>query len=178
MSVLEDILEKLEQSTRYNAVLLTQMWQWIQKKEADKTPDDWQGTLAYVPASQSLQVLGHNQQRSSLSIINNGTVSVAISNRHFDDTEALNLNSDETAAGTYPFLVLPAGQSTTIGTRGAIYALSLSSSTAGQLTLIETIYSVPQSSHVNPPVALGTAGAMERGVDPGADRTVYHRVIV
>ena len=178
MSILEDILDKLEQSTRYNAVLLTQMWQWIQKKEADKTPDDWQGTLAYVPPVGTVQVLGHNKNRASLSVINNGTVSVALSNRWFDDNEAQARNSDETAAGTYPFLVIPAGQSTTIGSMGAVYALSLSASTAGQLTLIETIYSVPQSTNANPPVALGTAGAMERGVDPAADRTVYHRAIV
>lgn len=178
--ILEDILAEVVQATSFNTKILVAMWQWQQKKEADKTPDDWQPTTAVVFDSRFQQILGHNQLRASLTIYNNGPASVAITNRDTDATEAANLAAVDPNGGVFQFLVLPSGQSITIGTRGGIYAYSLGYSTQQKavLSLVETVYSVPQSTLVNPSVAVGYAGLQERGLDPDAEQVHRQRPLV
>ena len=168
MAALEDFLGKLIEETRYNRVILTAMWQLQQRKEANKTPDGWAGTMANVYDANFQQILSHNQQRASVSINNLGPATVALSNRYLDANEAAALNTVLANGLTVQMLELPSGSSVTIGTRGPIYAYSLgyvsTGGTAAKLQIVETIYNVPLSTIQNPTVALGHSAMLEKGL--------------
>ena len=176
--VLDDLFAQMSESMHLNRVVLGTMWQWIQKKEADKTPDDWEPYTTFVPPSTVLTVVGHNIQRASLSIVNNGPVSVALANKNFDPQEAINLNTAETVQGTFPFLVLISGQSVTIGSRGSLYAVSLSSTQSTQLSVVETVYSTPTGTFANPAVPIGHAALLEKGLPVDADHADRQKAFV
>jgi hypothetical protein len=178
--LLDDILANLAEAVTLNSKLLVAKWQWEQKKESDKTPDGWVPTTAVVFDADFQQVLGHNAQRDSIYIYNSGPASVALTNRQTDATEAANLSTVDPDGGVFQFVVLATAQSVTIGTRGAVYAYSLGYGTGDKavLSLVETVYSVPQSSIRNPGVAIGYAGLQERGLDQDAEQEHRQRPMV
>lgn len=183
--VLDELMAELSRSMHLNRIVLGTMWQWIQKKEADKTPDDWQPYTVFVPPTgagagpqaQALQVVGHNVNRGGLAILNNGPAAVALCSRSQDINEALTLDVNETTVGTFPFILLPSGQSTIIGTRGAVYAISMSATQAAGLSVVETVYSTQTGGVPNPSVPIGHAALLEKGLPLDADHSDLQRTM-
>ena len=177
MSVIDDLWKELLIHTKYSNVVLTGLWQQLQKKESDKTPDEWQPTYVNVYSPETQQVLQKNPNRASLSITNNGPGDVALSNRYFNHEEAVALYNN-TGAGTAQMLILTNGKNVTIGTRGAVYAYSISyaNGDAAQLSIVETIYAVSVADHPQQHIHTGgIAKMMEQGVPLDGDEIPWNR---
>lgn len=171
MAILDDIWKELLLHTKYNNVVLSALYQWLQKQQAEKVADAWVPHYVVVNYPDVQQILGKNSDRAELYIKNEGPGAVAIAARYFDYNEAVALNTAAANGAIAPMLVLNSGDTTpAIKTHGAFYAYNLDyGSKTAILQIIETVYAVPHSSkNGQTPTSHGIAGLMEQGLSMGA----------
>ena len=176
MPVIDDIWQEILKHTQYSNVVLTALWQRLQRQQSEQTPDDWIPTYAVVGSSHTVQLLPHNPNRASCSIVNNGADTLIVSNRNFDVNEATSLETNAVSGTVAQFLLLDSGQDATIGSRGAVYAVSLGTSS---VQIVETIYAVSTAdAHKQHIHAGGIDSMLERGVPLNGDEIPRNRTIV
>lgn len=180
MAILDDLLAELVKHTQYNSVLLAGMWQWIQKKEADKTPDDVNFYTVELTGNENAATLlvGRNTSRKEVQlVVGSSSGSIIISNRNFDPVTAQTQLA--AANGTLDFAFLPSGTDVRIPTRGALYVAASQATKAATVMVAEPVFNTPPQHTANMPAThFGVAAMMERGLPFDADRSDLQRPMV
>ena len=176
---IDDLFAEVVKATQLNTTVLVELWRYQQKKESDKTPDLWEPTTVVLNDPATQQIMPHDRNRASMTIVNTGPATVVYSNKYFDAAEAAALNTLAPRDGISQFGILSSGQAVTIGSRGAVYAYNVQQpATSAVLSIVATIYSTPPSTDRNPQTALGHAAMLERGHDIGDTRETLQRPLV
>lgn len=175
MSKLEDLFETIAIHTKYNHLFLRGIYQAMQQREAEKTPDGWRAYYAVVGAPQTRQIIRHDRRRGSFTIYNAGPSAVLIGDRDFDGPAAVTLYNANSPQSVGDFMPVLSGQSTTVPASGALYAYAVNTGGANPnaaLSIVETLFNVYSSNPHTHKLRPGAMASMERGIPVDEDNAL------
>jgi hypothetical protein len=153
---------------KYNTYALVHIARFLQQKEAEKTPNDWNGYTAFVWQADCRQYLARGSERASFSIQNQGPAPCLIANRYFEPSSYTPFFSAAGVPVDNPGLVIPViflqtGQSASLDSQAGIFAYSLGYPTVGSLsvlTIVESVYRGYKPGTNHPQKQKGEDGAL------------------
>lgn len=180
MPVLDELWQEILKHTKYSNVVLTALWQELQKKKSDETPEDWVPKFVVIADPQTQQLAGHNPNRDRIIITNNGPGNIVLAPRFFDANEAGTLNTDLPDGLVAPLYLLSNGQTVTVPTHGAFYVYNVDHATKQAVVqVVEAVYTPGHSLRPGQHAHIGGVDSMlERGVPVDGDEIPRNRTIV